>query len=129
MSDELPIKTLVSSRCRELGLGPVELVRRCGYKNISKGLWRLEQLCIGARGSPILIRALPAALDLPAEAVREAVENNQRQFQESEEAAWQAAFVPHAVILTERRIPQPMFGAAFLAIARLWRVEFDLTRR
>ena len=46
MSDEqLPIETLVSSRCKELGLRPVELIRRCGYKNASKGLRRLEDIC------------------------------------------------------------------------------------
>ena len=48
MSDvELPIKTLITGRCNDLALRPVELVRRCGYKNISKGLRRLEQLCQG----------------------------------------------------------------------------------
>ena len=34
MSDpEFPISSLISSRCKELDLRPVELVRRCGYQN------------------------------------------------------------------------------------------------
>ena len=45
MSDDLlPIKILISNRCDELGLRPAELIRRCGYKNISKGLRRLESV-------------------------------------------------------------------------------------
>ena len=41
MSDDkfaLPIATLIETRSRKLGVPPIELVRRAGYKNISKGL-------------------------------------------------------------------------------------------
>ncbi len=128
MSDELPIATLVSSCCKELGLRPAELVHRCGYKNIPKGLRRLEQLCQGNfNSSDTLIRALPPALDVPVEVVRKAVEDTQRQLREAEEAAWRAQFVPHAVILTERQRPTQLFVAAILGIERLRRVDFDLS--
>jgi hypothetical protein len=127
MSNELPIKTLVSSRCEELGLKPVELVRRCGYQNTNKGLRRLEKLCRGDFSSNgTLIRTLPAALDVLVEVVTKAVEDTQRQLHEAQEAAWRAEFVPHAVILTERKIPQPIFVAAFIGVDRLRRVDFDL---
>jgi len=129
MSDEqLPINTLVSSRCKELGLRPVELVHRCGYQNIAKGLRRLEQLYQGYfRGCTTLIGTLPAALDLPAEVVTEAVESTKRQIHEAKEAAWRAEFVPHAVVLTEREFPQPLFAALIIGIERLLRVDFDLS--
>ena len=129
MSDEqLPINTLVSNRCRELGLRPTELIRRCGYKNVSKGLRRLEHFCQGNfTGSDTLIRALPSALDVPEEAVRAAVEDTKRQIHEAEEAAWRAEFVPHAVVLTEREFPQPLFAALIIGIDRLLRVDFDLS--
>ena len=128
MSDELPIQTLVSSRCEELALRPVELARRCGYQNIAKGLRRLEQLYQGYfRGCTTLIRTLPAALDLPAEVVTEAVESTKRQIHEAKEAAWRAEFVPHAVVLTEREFPQPLFAALIIGIERLLRVDFDLS--
>jgi hypothetical protein len=42
--DVLPIKTLISNRCDALSLRLSDLVRRCGYKNISKGLRRLESV-------------------------------------------------------------------------------------
>ena len=38
----LAIEALIAGRLQELKLTPVELVRRCGYKNLSKGLRRLE---------------------------------------------------------------------------------------
>ena len=43
----LAIESLVRRRCMELGLSQPELTRRCGYKNISKGLRRLDQLYWG----------------------------------------------------------------------------------
>lgn len=43
----LPIRDLIIQRCRELGLRRGELVQRCGYKNVSKGIRRLEQIFAG----------------------------------------------------------------------------------
>jgi hypothetical protein len=37
-------------------------------------------------------------------------------------------FQPHAVILTERTVPQPIFVAAIIGVERLLRVDFDLDR-
>ena len=64
MSDDLlPIKTLISNRCDDLSLRPSELVRRCGYKNISKGLRRLESVQQGCfKGNEALIQALPSCI-------------------------------------------------------------------
>ena len=36
--DLLPVQTLIEDRSRELGLSRSELVRRCGYKNMAKGI-------------------------------------------------------------------------------------------
>ena len=44
---ELPLAALVAERCRELGLRRSEVAARCGYKNISKGLRRLDQVLAG----------------------------------------------------------------------------------
>ena len=61
---QLAIEALVRDRCHQLGLRPVELVRRCGYQNVSKGLRRLEQLRAGDfAGTAGLVRALPTALE------------------------------------------------------------------
>jgi hypothetical protein len=121
MSDELlPIKALISDRCDELGLRPAELVRCCGYKNISKGLRRLESVTQGSfKGNDALMQELPSALNIGADVVKEAVAATRRQIYEANEAAWRAAFRPHAVILTEKQRPEPIFIAAIIGVDRL----------
>jgi hypothetical protein len=73
------------------------------------------------------LQALPAALELPVDDVAKAVEDTKRHFQEAEEAAYRASFVPHAIIVTERSIPSPVHIAAVLGIERLLRVDFAPT--
>jgi hypothetical protein len=75
-------------------------------------------------------------LELSPDVINHAVEESKRQLQEAEkaakeaeEAAWRSAFKPHAIILTERKIPQPIFVAAILGVDRLLRVDFDLTKK
>ena len=129
MSDDLlPIKTLISNRCDALSLRLSDLARRCGYKNISKGLRRLESVQQGCfKGNEALIQALPSALEVPADVVKEAVAATQRQIYEANEAAWRAAFRPHAVILTEKDRPEQIFIAAIIGVERLLRVDLDPT--
>ena len=122
----LPIAGLICNRSEELGLSAVELVRRCGYKNIPKGLRRLEQLCQGAFTRSLgLIAGLSVALEVPEEVVQTAMEASQRQLRETKEAAWRTSFRPHAIIVTERHIPQPIFVAAVLGVDRLLRLDLD----
>jgi hypothetical protein len=122
----LAISALVGRRCKELGLSGVELVRRCGYKNISKGLRRLEQLHAGDfKRSVGMVRMLLAALGVPVDVVKGTVEETQRYLLESAEAAWRAAFRPHAVIMTDRERPEPLFVAAIIGVNVLLRVDFD----
>jgi hypothetical protein len=52
-----------------------------------------------------------------------------RQAAERAEAKYWKAFRPHAVILTERTIPQPIFVAAIIGAERLLRVEFQTDAR
>jgi hypothetical protein len=37
-------------------------------------------------------------------------------------------FQPHAIIATERRIPQPIFVAAFVGVEKILRIDIDTTR-
>ena len=102
------IEALVRRRCDELGLTQPELIRRCGYQNVSKGLRRLEQLrASDFKKSAGLIDKLPAALEVPVEVIKRAVEKSRQYLRDSEEAAWRAAFRPHAIILTERQRIKP----------------------
>jgi hypothetical protein len=133
-SDPLPIASLIINRLHVLDLPPGHLLRRAGYKNIAKGLRRLDELLSGELvKTRDLIRALPTALDVPPEVVEHAIEETRRRIAEAQEAAWKArgaawraVFRPHANILTELTVPQPIFVAAFIGIERLLRIDFDL---
>jgi hypothetical protein len=101
-----PIKLLIEDRRRLLGLTRQDVVRRAGYRNISKGCRRLDELLAGElRTARALIDRLPASLEVPAEVVTEAVAETARQMRAAEDAAWRAAFKPHAIILTEHTRP------------------------
>ena len=63
-----------------------------------------------------------------SEVVGQAVEETQRYIHDAEESAWRAAFRPHAVIVTNRERPEPLFVAFFIGVNRLVRVDFDLTK-
>ena len=131
-AEPLAIATLVTTRCRELGLSKARLVRLAGYQNEAKGLRRLDALLAGdTEPAHVPIQALPIALDLPARTVSAAIEETQqqlaamkRQASQQAEAEWRAAFRPHAIILTERTIPQPLFIGAIIGVGRLLRIDF-----
>lgn len=122
-----PIRILIETRRRALGLSKSDLVRRLGYRNIDKGLRRLHLVCDGrfehAEG---LLRALPDALELDPVVAEAAVAETLEQLQRARDAVWRATFVPHAAILTERTRPEPIFVAAVIGVHRILRIDFDL---
>jgi hypothetical protein len=134
ISKPLAIESLVVDRSTVLGLSRLDVVRRASYKNIAKGLRRLDELLKGEIGKTRdLIRALPAALDVPREVVEQAIEQTRRRIAEAQEAtwharetAWRAAFKPHAIILTERIVPQPIYVASIVGVERLLRMDFNI---
>jgi hypothetical protein len=126
MSEPFPIEVLIRTRSNELGLRPTDLVLRAGYKNVAKGLRRLDELYSGNfEGASGLIERLTAALNLPETTIRQAIEDSRRQIAQAEETAWRAAFKAHAVILTDRKRPEPLFVAAIIGIDQLKRVDFE----
>jgi hypothetical protein len=95
-----PIENLVTQRCRELGLSRTELVVRCGYKNTSKGLRRLDQVNTGDLEKAVfLLRGLPKALQLSPEIVQGAVDETIRQIAAEADARYRASFEPHGYLL------------------------------
>ena len=46
-SEPLAIETLITCRCRDLGLNKARLVRLAGFKNGAKGIRRLDDLLAG----------------------------------------------------------------------------------
>ena len=69
-SIQLAIAALIVERSQALKLSRSDLVRRAGFKNVAKGLRRLDELCAGeVKSTTSLIAGLPAALEVPPEAV------------------------------------------------------------
>jgi hypothetical protein len=77
-------------------------------------------MCDGdLEGTKQLLDALPQALETSAETVKRALEQTVRELElaEKQEAKardkiWRQNFCPHAIILTERTVPSPIFVAA-----------------
>jgi hypothetical protein len=111
----LAIEALILDRSKALGLSRPDLVRRAGYRNVAKGLRRLGELCTGEmKTTASLIAGLSAALELPPEAITDAIRQTERQLDEAariageeREAAWRKSFRPCAYLLgTETRPTQ-----------------------
>ena len=63
---DLPIGLLISTRQRELGITTAEIARRVGYRNIGKGIRRINELCQGDfRAAQFIVAGLPTPLNFP----------------------------------------------------------------
>jgi hypothetical protein len=127
---ELPIAALIEEQCRELGLRRSEVAARCGYKNISKGIRRLEQVLAGDFGrADALLRTLPNALNLSPDVVQEAVDETVRQIAAEQDAVWRASFQPTAYLLgTTDRPSQTLFFGMTGGPERWLRIALDLSQ-
>jgi len=135
-SAELAISTLIAGRMCELGLSRFELVRRAGFKNVGKGLRRLDQLFSGdLKTSTFLIAGLPAALDLPPYVVADTVRQTEKQIAEAEriadqerEAVWRAQFKPSAYLLGTTDRPYSICLYGFAGGSERLRIPLDLSQ-
>ena len=122
MCKNTPLGELIETGIKDLGLSREELGRRLGYTNSAKASGRVDALCCGhitSRKSVSALNRLATALEVDESVVTEAVnetrvllenekilrEQNDRLAQQAKEDAWRAAFRPHAVLLTEHRVP------------------------
>ena len=127
---ELPLAALVAERCRELGLRRSEVAARCGYKNIAKGIRRLDQVSAGAfEKADALLHGLPNALDLSARIVQEAIDETIRQIAAEKEAVWRASFQPSAYLLGTTDRPSQMLFFGITGGSEKWlRIPLDLSQ-
>jgi hypothetical protein len=136
MKSDLAIATLIRSRLTELGLSRGEFVKRLGYKNIAKGIRRIDVLCEGnIEGTKQFMDVLPQALETSAEIVTLALDQTVREIElaeqqeaEARDKIWRETFCPHAIVLTERTVPSPIFVAAIIGIEKLLRIDLDATQ-
>jgi hypothetical protein len=135
MKSNLAIAALIRSRMTELGLSRGEFAKRLGYKNIAKGIRRIDALREGdLEGTKQFLDTLPQALETSAETVTRAFEQTVREIElaekqeaETREKIWRENFCPHAIILTERTVPSPIFVAAIVGVEKLLRIDLDAT--
>jgi hypothetical protein len=139
MFGRYPIHNLIETRRAGLGLRRGELARRCGFKNISKGVRRIENVCHGDLVSPAakaVIVALPAALEAEASEVEKAVAETAviitrvREEEEAKrEAAWRASFAPSAYLVGTESRPSSITIYGFGGGAERWlRIPLDLSQ-
>jgi hypothetical protein len=120
-----PIAKLITERCSGLGISYAELAQRCGYKNQSKGLRRVHQLLAGDTSrTKALIDLLPAALNVEASIVENALWDTEYELRQNLEAAERRAFKPHAIVICERPVPEPIWVACVIGIDRILRIDF-----
>ncbi len=130
----LAIQILIKSRFRELGLSRSELVRQCGYRNIAKGIRRLDELYEGdLQRTTSLLLGLAVALELSPDVVQRALNETREQLEErasraaaNAEAAWRAAFKPHGILLGMDTRPSQALIFNITGGAERWlRIPFD----
>jgi hypothetical protein len=126
---DLPLATLITERCRELGLSRSELIARCEYKNITKGLRRLDQVYAGNldKAATLIIRNLPEALDLSADIIQQAATDTVRLIAAEEDARWRASFQPEAFLLGTSKRPSQIWMYGISGGAERWlKISLDL---
>jgi len=136
MKSDLAIATLIRSRMTELNLSRGQFAKRLGYKNVAKGIRRIDALCEGdIEGTKQFLDVLPQALQTSAETVQFALDQTVRELElaekqeaEARDKIWRENFRPHATILTERTVPSPIFVAAMIGVEKLLRIDLDLTQ-
>ena len=78
IGQSLTLATLISERCRVLGLSQAEFVSRVGRRDVQKGIRLLHQLFDGDHArAEALIEAISTALDLPDSVVGRAAQVSQ----------------------------------------------------
>ena len=68
------LQTLISETMAAKGLRKAQIVSLLGFKNITKGIRRLDAFVADGVDSPGMLDRLPSALGLPAETVHAAYE-------------------------------------------------------
>jgi hypothetical protein len=133
----LAIEVLILNRCKTLGLSRSDLVRRAGFKNVAKGLRRLDELCAGELKTTVsLIVGLPVALQLPTDVITDTIRETVQQIdeanriaEEQRQVAWRKSFRPCSYLLgTETRPSQITIFGMTGGSERWLKIPLDLSR-
>lgn len=139
MLERYPIHVLIENQRKKLGMRRSELIRQCGFKNVTKGLRRLAALCDGDVTSPgarTILDALPLALGVEASEVEKAVAETiniitraKAEEEAEREASWRASFEPSAYLIGTESRPSSITIYGLSGGAERWlRIPLDLSR-
>lgn len=122
---ETAISSLINGRSQELRISRVELAARCGFKNIAKGIRRLEQVSAGDFSRAyILLSNLPDALSVEPCVLEAAILATRQASQKEKKQSYRDTFRPHAIIICERSRPEPIWVAGVIGIDRILKIDF-----
>jgi hypothetical protein len=139
MSNQLPIHDLIETQQTRLGIRRRELARRCGFKNISKGIRRIDGVCQGdlaSQGAKMVIAALPTALEVEETVVDAAIRETGEIVSKAEEkalaereAVWRASFKPCAYLVGTESRPSSITMYGLSGGANRWlKIPLDLSQ-
>ena len=139
MFDHYPIHELIENQRKRLGLRRSELARRCGFKNLDKGLRRIDGVCHGDLDSPgakMVLDNLAVALELDKVVVEEAIVATaqviaaaNRLAEAEREAAWRKSFKPHAYLVGSTNRPSQITFYGLTGGPERWlKIPLDLSQ-
>jgi hypothetical protein len=139
MGNHYPIHELIENRQKQLGLGRNELGRRCGFKNLDKGLRRIDSICHGdldSPGSKMVLDNLAVALEVDKNVVEEAIAATAEIIAEAKrlgdakrDAAWRASFKPHAYLVGSQNRPSQITFYGMTGGPERWlKIPLDLSQ-
>lgn len=139
MSDHYPIHNLIENQAKRLSLRRSELALRCGFKNVEKGLRRIDGVCHGDLDSPgakMVLDNLASALEVEKVVVENAIaatadiiaEAN-RLAEAKREAAWRESFKPHAYLVGSQNRPSQITFYGLTGGPERWlKIPLDLSQ-
>lgn len=117
---------LIDQRMSDLRLSKHALVTKLGYKNAGKGLNRLEQVYRrDFSRAEFLLERLPQALQVDASEISAARERTLQEAASRAQELEMRRFRPHAIFLTEHRVPLQIVIAAMMGADRQRYIFFD----
>lgn len=121
----MTLKKFIENRMRELEIGRAELVRRMGYKNLSKGLKRLKALEDGdLEHADALLGPLATGLGVTMEEAAQVITAEREAQRRAQEAERRAKFRPQALLRTELTRPSSITMAAMVGADRYLWIDF-----
>lgn len=122
----MSLNQLINQRMIDLDITCSELVQNMGYSNMGKGCRRIDQLRAGDVGMAKNLRLMLAqGLAVNVEIIDQVIAFTLKEQVAAEDAAYRKVFQPHAIILTDRIVPSPVFVYATVGGSNLLIINFQ----